>query len=187
MDERAKMLSGEWYDANFDEGLIAERLAAAQVAYNFNQARPGSPEQTEALRRLLGDGLGEGCEVLAPLYVDYGTNITLGEGTFVNHGCYFMDGAPITLGSHVFVGPFCGFYTASHPLDARRRNQGLEKALPITVGNDCWFGANVSVMPGVTIGSGCVIAAGSVVTRDLPDNSLAAGVPAEVKRMIEQD
>lgn len=186
MGEREKMLAGQWYDANNDQALIAERLAAAQVAYDFNQARPGSPEQASALRHLLRDGLGEGCEVLAPLYVDYGSNITLGEGTFVNHGCYFMDGAPITLGSHVFVGPFCGFYTASHPLEAKARNAGLEKASPISVGDNCWFGANVSVMPGVTIGCGCVIAAGSVVTRDLPDNSLAAGVPAKIKRTIDQ-
>ena len=98
----------------------------------------------------------------------------------------FMDGGSITIGENVFIGPFCGFYTATHPLDFARRNKGLEKALPIKVGDNCWFGANVSVMPGVTIGSGCVIAAGSVVTKDVPDNSLVAGVPAAVKSKIEQ-
>ena len=97
-----------------------------------------------------------------------------------------MDGGGITIGDNVFIGPFTGFYTAAHPLDSGRRNQGLEWAKPIRVGDNCWFGANVSVMPGVTIGSGCVIAAGSVVTTDLPDNSLAAGVPAVVKKRIEQ-
>ena len=86
----------------------------------------------------------------------------------------------------VFIGPSCGFYTANHPLDYTNRNQGLEKALPIKIGDNCWFGANVSVMPGVTIGAGCVIAAGAVVTKDMPANSLIAGVPAKVIKTIEQ-
>ena len=92
----------------------------------------------------------------------------------------------VRLSCNVFIGPSCGFYTANHPLDYTRRNQGLEKALPIKVGNNCWFGANVSVMPGVTIGAGCVIAAGAVVTKNMPDNSLIAGVPAKVIKTIEQ-
>ena len=96
-----------------------------------------------------------------------------------------MDGANITIGDNVFIGPYCGFYTASHPLDYQRRNQGFEKALPIKVGNNCWFGANVSVMPGVTIGNGCVIAAGAVVTHDIPENSLVAGIPAKVIKTID--
>ena len=186
MTERDKMFAGQWYDANYDRELLAMRLQAEQLCYDFNQARPQSREQTESLKRLLGTELPKGLTVLAPVYFDYGGHTTFGEETFVNHGCYFMDGATITIGSDVFIGPFCGFYTASHPMDYISRNKGLEKALPIQVGDNCWFGANVSVMPGVTIGSGCVIAAGSVVTRDLPDNCLAAGVPATVKRIIEQ-
>ena len=146
MTEREKMLRGEFYDANFDEALLEERLEAERNCYGFNQAEPGSAKQAEALEKLLGG----------------------------------------TVPEDVFIGPFCGFYTATHPLDFARRNKGLEKALPIHVGDNCWFGANVSVMPGVTIGSGCVIAAGSVITKDVPDNSLVAGVPAVVKSKIEQ-
>ena len=97
-----------------------------------------------------------------------------------------MDGGKITLGDHVFVGPSTGFYTAAHPLDVERRNAGLEKALPITVGDNCWFGANVNVMPGVTIGEGCVIGAGSVVTHDIPPYSLAAGVPCKVIKSLKE-
>ncbi len=186
MTEREKMLAGQWYDANFDQGLVQERLAAEGLTYDFNNARPGSPEQASALAQLLGGALEPGTTVLAPVYFDYGTNTTLGAGTFVNHGCYFMDGAPIKLGRNVFVGPFCGFYTASHPLDFARRNRGLEKASPITVEDNCWLGAGVSVMPGVTIGSGSVVAAGSVVTHDVAPNSLVAGVPATVRRTIDQ-
>ena len=186
MTEKEKMLKGQWHDANFDPDLLRERESAETLCYEFNMARPGSPEQRAALQELLGVELPEGLTILAPVYFDYGTHTHFGEGTFVNHGCYFMDGGTVTIGKNVFIGPFCGFYTASHPLDAANRNRGLERALPIRVGDNCWFGANVTVLQGVTIGSGCVIAAGSVVTHDLPDNSLAAGVPAVVKRVIEQ-
>lgn len=116
---------------------------------------------------------------------DYGYNIKLGENVFININNYFMDGAEITLGNNVFVGPSCGFYTASHPLDAEDRNKGLEKASPISIGNNVWVGGNVSVMPGVTIGDGSVVGAGSVVTKDIPENVLAAGVPCKVIREID--
>ena len=187
-NEREKMLRGEWYDANFDEGLCEERRVAERACYDFNQTAPGSREQMEALRQILGTEIPTGVTVLAPVYFDYGGERTqLGEGTFVNHGAYFMDGGGITIGRNVFIGPFCGFYTASHPLAFAKRNEGLEKALPIQVGDNCWFGANVTVLPGVTIGSGCVIAAGSVVTKDIPENSVAAGAPAVVKSTIKQE
>jgi len=188
MTEKDKMLKGEWYDANFDEELVEVRRKAETFCYDFNMARPGSDAQETALKELLGtEIIPEGVTVLVPVYFDYGNYTKLGKGTFVNHGCYFMDGGTVTIGENVFIGPFCGFYTATHPMNYTDRNKGLEKALPITVGDNCWFGANVSVMPGVTIGSGCVIAAGSVVTEDVPDDSMVAGVPAVVKKKIEQN
>lgn len=187
MTEREKMLRGEWHDANFDVELLQERSAAEQLCYDFNMARPGTDTQQTVLSNLLDTELPEGLTVLAPVYFDYGKRTCFGKGTFVNHNCYFMDGGSIHIGENVFIGPFCGFYTASHPMNYADRNRGLERALPITIGDNCWFGANVSVLQGVTIGSGCVIAAGSVVTQDLPDNSFAAGVPATVRKYIDQD
>ena len=186
MTEKEKMLQGEWHDANFDADLLEERQKAESRCFDFNMSKPGSAEQCSALRNLLGVEIPKGLTVLAPVYFDYGIYTRFGDGVFVNHGCYFMDGGTITIGKNVFIGPFCGFYTASHPMNFTDRNKGLEKALPIRVGDNCWFGANVSVLQGVTIGNGCVIAAGSVVTHDLPDNCLAAGVPAAVKKYIEQ-
>ncbi len=186
MSEREKMQNGQWYDANFDPELIEERLCAESLCHDFNTSKPGSLEQLSALMKLLGVQPPDGLAVLAPVYFDYGSYTQFSEGDFVNHGCYFMDGGGIYLGRNVFIGPFCGFYTATHPMNYADRNKGLEQARPIHIGDNCWFGANVTVLPGVTIGSGCVIAAGSVVTRDLPDNCLAAGVPAEVKKFIEQ-
>lgn len=184
--EKEKMERGEWHDANFDEELLAKRARAEELCYDFNMGKPGSSAQLDALKTLLDTDLPAGLTVLSPAYFDYGDKTTFGDGCFVNHGCYFMDGGSITFGDNVFIGPFCGFYTASHPLGAKERNLGLERALSIVVGDNCWFGANVSVLQGVTIGSGCVIAAGSVVTEDLPDNVMAAGVPAVVKKIIEQ-
>ncbi len=186
MTEKEKMARGEWHDANFDPDLLQDRSKADALCYAFNMAKPGSEAQREALRGLLDAELPAGLNVLQPVYFDYVGKTTFGTGCFVNHGCYFMDGGRITIGDNVFIGPFCGFYTASHPMQIQPRNRGLERALPITVGDNCWFGANVTVLQGVTIGSGCVIAAGSVVTKDLPDNAMAAGVPAEVKKIIEQ-
>ena len=152
MSEKDKMLCGEWHDANFDEDLLRERRNAELRCYDFNMAKPGSDEQHAALRDLLGAEPPDGLTVLAPVYFDYGAYTHFGRGTFVNHGCYFMDGGRIHIGENVFIGPFCGFYTASHPIDYADRNKGLEQALPIVVGDNCWFGANVSVMQGVTIG-----------------------------------
>lgn len=182
-----KMRAGQWYDANYDPDILAKREAAKSRAHRFNQIDPADRKEAEtALAKLLGD-LPEGLEVMAPLYVDYGDNIHFGKHCFVNHACYFMDGARIEFGDHVFIGPYCGFYTAAHPLRAEARNAGLEQARSIKVGSDCWFGANVSVMPGVSIGSGSVIGAGSVVTKGIPENSLVMGVPGQVIKTIDQD
>ena len=185
MTEREKMLAGELYDANFDPAILEDRLNAEVLTWEFNSLRPDDPKRRTLLEQIMGQ-VQEGVTVLSPVYFDYGPLTKLGAGTFVNHGCYFMDGGTITIGKNCFIGPFTGFYTAAHPTDYARRNQSLEWALPIRVGDNCWFGANCSVMPGVTLGSGCVIAAGSVVPKDIPDNSIAAGVPAVVRKKIEQ-
>ncbi len=187
MTENEKMKLGMWYDANYDEELVKIRFEAQSLCFDYNHIRPDNfDEKNKVLNELFGY-LPKGLTIITPFICDYGKNIHLGNDVFINSNCYFMDGADITFGDNIFVGPYTGFYTANHPLDYKRRNAGLEKALPIKVGDNCWFGANVSVMPGVTIGSGCVIAAGSVVTKDIPDNSLVAGVPAKIMKTIDQD
>ena len=183
--EKEKMRQGEWYDANYDPNILKDRLRAADLCFEVNQIKPSDPRRDEVFKKLFGQEF-ENLVIMTPFTCDYGKNITFGKDCFVNVNCYFMDGGKITLGDHVFVGPSTGFYTAAHPLDVECRNAGLEKALPITVGDNCRFGANVNVMPGVTIGEGCVIGAGSVVTHDIPPYSLAAGVPCKVMKSLKE-
>ncbi len=181
---RERMDAGLWYDANNDEDLIAERLRANDLCFEFNATRPSDTARIAELCAQILPNAAADVEVLAPLQVDYGYNVSIGEGSFVNHGAYFMDGARITIGSHCYFGPSCGFYTASHPKLARDRNRGFEMASPITIGDDVWFGGDVTVLPGVSIGSGAIIGAGSVVTRDVPPMCIAAGNPCRVIREL---
>lgn len=187
MREMDKMKAGLWYDANGDQELIGARQTAQDKYFEYNQIKPSDDhKRQEVLAEILGYKP-TNVTISQPFYCDYGTNIQFGSNVFVNLSCYFMDGATITIGNDCFIGPFTGFYTAAHPIAPGPRNEGLEQASPITVGDSCWFGANVSVMPGVTIGDNCVIAAGSVVTKDMPDNSFIVGVPAKVVREITED
>ena len=118
---------------------------------------------------------------------DYGWNISIGAGSFINCNSYLMDCARITIGEHVFIGPNCAMYTAIHPLLPKERNTELERAEPITIGDDCWLGGNVTICPGVTIGKGTVIGAGSVVTRDIPAGVVAVGNPCRPLRALTEN
>ena len=184
MSEKNKMLAGEIYNANYDEELINERIKVKDKCFEYNNIKPSNiEERTKLMNEILGRHKNS-FYVEPPFYCDYGNHIHFGEDVFVNINSYFMDGGEIFIGNHVFIGPSCGFYTATHPLDADRRNQGLEKALPIHIEDDVWIGANVVILPNVCIGKGSVIAAGSVVTHDIEAYSLAAGVPAEIKKKL---
>ena len=184
MTEREKMMAGEWYDANFDSELIAVRTRVATLCHAFNHLPPGDAAATERALRALFPNLGKDVVILAPCQTDYGENCVIGEETFINHGAYLMDGATITIGSHCFIGPNLGCYTAEHALDIERRNRGLERARPIMIGDNCWLGGDVKILPGVTIGEGAVVGAGSVVTKDIPPFVVAVGNPCRVLRPL---
>ena len=184
--EKEKMQRQMLYDANYDPELRQERIDCKELCYDYNALRPSqTEEQTELMKRILGKTKGA-FTILAPFWCDYGFNVEVGENFFANHGCVILDCAKVTFGDNVFVAPNCGFYTAGHPVDAERRNAGLEYAYPITVGDNVWFGGGVQVLPGVTIGSDVVIAAGSVVNRDIPDHVVAGGTPCRVIRPITE-
>lgn len=186
MSEIDKMRSGEWYDANYDQELVKARRIAQDKYFEYNQIQPSNDKKKQELLTEILGYKPDKVDISQPFYCDYGTNIQFGSDIHVNLSCYFMDGAKITIGNNCFIGPYTGFYTAAHPVAPEPRNKGLEQARPITIGDNCWFGANVSVMPGVTIGNNCVISAGSVVTKDMPDNSVIMGVPAKAVRKINE-
>lgn len=185
MDEKEKMLQGLLYDANYDEDLKFERLECKKLCHKYNQLSPELlEERQELLREILG-ATGENFLIEQPFMCDYGYNIEIGENFYANHNLMILDPIKVTFGDNVFIGPNCSFYTPIHPLDAKTRNKGLEIAKPIKVGNNVWFGGNVVVMPGVTIGDNAVIGAGSVVTKDVLPNMLAFGNPCKMIREIE--
>ncbi len=185
LSARQLMLDGQWYDAT-DSQLVDERRRCQQQCFEINALPPAqADERNRRIAALLGRA-GDNLEVVAPFNCDYGCNITVGDGFFANFNLVILDEARVTFGHHVFVGPNCSFYTAIHPLDSQRRNRGIERSAPITVGDNVWFGGNVTVLPGVTIGSGSVIGAGSVVTRDIPDHVVAVGNPCRVLRTIDE-
>lgn len=185
MTEKEKMLGGLMYDANYDSQLIAERLECKELCRDYNDIRPKDMElRTRMLRRILGNVKDE-LIIEQPFHCDYGYNISVGSNFYANFNLVILDEATVTFGDNVFVAPNCGFYTARHPIDAEDRNKGLEYASPIAVGNNVWIGANVCVLPGVTIGDNCVIGGGSVVVKDIPSDCVAVGNPCKVIKTLK--
>ncbi|MDE7402468.1 MAG: sugar O-acetyltransferase [Muribaculaceae bacterium] len=183
MTEKEKIIYGVLYDAS-DAELVDERMKAADLCHEYNSLRPSDTKRHSAIISELFGKVGDNCFIQPSFWCDYGYNIEVGDNFFANHDCVMLDCAKIKFGDNVLIGPQCGFHTAGHPLDVARRNKWLEYAYPITVGDNVWIGAGVQVMPGVTIGSNCVIGGGSVVTKDIPDGVIAAGNPCRVIREI---
>ena len=184
MTEKEKMLLGEIYNSNYDKELIAERIKVKDLCHAYNALMPSQEkERRELLLKILGKTKNNFL-IEQPFVCDYGYNIEIGENFYSNHNLVILDCNKVKFGDNVFIGPNCGFYTAGHPIDATTRNQGLEYAKPITIGNNVWFGGNVCVLPGVTIGDNVVIGAGSVVNKDIPSNCVAVGNPCKVMRKI---
>lgn len=186
MTEKEKMLNQMLYNAEDDE-LVKDRMTCKDLCYEYNMLRPSEIESQKSLIKKIFGKTKESYFITAPFWCDYGYNIEIGENFYTNHNCVILDCAKVTFGDNVFVAPDCGFYTAGHPIDAERRNVGLEYAYPITVGNNVWIGGGVKVMPGVTIGNNVVIGSGSIVTKDIPDNVVAAGNPCRVLRAITEE
>ena len=184
--EKQKLAAGKLYKVELDPTLQQDLLRAKQLCFEFNQVAPRDIQQRLALLDALIGRLGKEPVIEQPFYCDYGYNIEIGHYFYSNVNLVILDCAKVRFGDHVFIGPNCGFYTAGHPLDKERRSAGLEFAKPITVGSNVWFGAQVAVLPGVTIGDDSVIGAGSVVSRDIPAGVLALGNPCKVVRGITE-
>lgn len=187
MTEKEKARAGMLYDANYDKELEGERIACKDLCAQYNHLLPSQEVERKALIKKIFAKTGDSFWIEQNFWCDYGYNIEIGENFYANHNLVILDGAKVTFGDNCFIAPNCGFYTAGHALDVEQRNQGLEIAWPITVGNNVWFGGNVVVLPGVTIGDGAVIGGGSVVNKDIPSEVLAAGNPCRVIRSITEE
>lgn len=184
--EKEKMLAGEIYNAN-DSQLKAERRRARLLIKNYNES---TDEQVllrkEILRELIG-GYNKGLSIEPPFYCDYGGNIMVGENVYFNFNCVVLDVCKVTIGSNTLIGPNVQIYPATQPMSSNARREGLEFGKPISIGSDVWIGGGVIISSGITIGDRCVIGAGSVVTRDIPPDTFAAGSPCKTVKKIDQE
>lgn len=186
MNEKEKMINGKLYDSG-NKNLYEERIMCKELCYKYNNLSPEkSGERKELLKKILGK-VKSNYLIEQPFWCDYGYNIEIGENFYANHNLIILDPASVKIGDNVFIGPNCGFYTPQHPLDVETRNKFLEYAFPINIGNNVWIGGNVVVLAGVTIGDNTVIAAGSVVVKDIPSNVVVAGNPCRVIREIQPE
>ncbi len=183
--QKEKMLAGELYNP-IDSKLSAERRRARMLFKQFNETHDEQPLlRKELLKQLIG-GYQKDLVIEPPFYCDYGGNISVGHKVFFNFNCTVLDVCQVTIGDRSLFGPNVQIYAAKHPMDAATRAEGLESGKPVTIGSDVWVGGGVIICPGVAIGDRCVIGAGSVVTKDVPPDSFAAGNPCKVIRQIDQ-
>lgn len=183
--EKEKMLSQEYY-IPWDKELTEEREKAKDLLFKLNQLQPSKREDRNQIFHELFHSVGDNVWIESPFNCDYGYNITVGDYFYANTNCTILDCAKVTIGDNVLVGPNVSFYTPNHAIDADERKIGYEQSLPITIGDNVWIGGSVTIIPGVTIGNNTIIGAGSVVTKDIPDNVVAAGVPCNVIRTITE-
>ncbi|KRL39158.1 sugar O-acetyltransferase [Liquorilactobacillus uvarum] len=181
--EKKMMVAGKLYASN-DAELVKMRKNAKKLVYEYNQTLPQEDGKRAQLLQKMVDCPSKDAYIEIPTRMDYGENIHLGKNFYANYDSIFLDIAPISIGDNVLFGPRVGLYTAGHPLVPSVRNEYLEYGHPIKIGNNVWLGGNVVICPGVTIGDNAVIGAGAVVTKNIPADVIAAGVPARPIREI---
>ncbi|MBQ9327538.1 MAG: sugar O-acetyltransferase [Solobacterium sp.] len=182
-----KMHTGELYDP-MDETLFKEQSERMEQLYEFNRLPPSKQDRRNELMKELFAEIGEGCYIEPPLHANWaGKFLHLGDGVYANFNLTLVDDTHIYIGDHTLIGPNVTIATANHPLNPTLRSTGWQYNLPIHIGKNCWLGAGVIVLPGVTIHDNSVIGAGSVVTHDIPADSLAVGNPCRVIRTIGEN
>ena len=192
MREEEKIFAGILFAPGHPD-LRAIKLRTHNLNNDYNATYEDETEKRAAILSQIVGSMGEGSFIQGPVHFHYGVHTTIGKRFFGNFNHTIQDDAKVTIGDDCNFGPNVTIVTPIHPMLPGERHVMLDKdgnekhlcyAKPVTIGDDCWLGANVVVCPGVTIGPGCVIGAGSVVTRDIPANSFAAGVPCKVIRPI---
>ncbi len=184
MTEREKVHAGVLYQPN-DPDIMAEQLSFLDLMNEYNATpRLDGKKRTELLHRMFAE-VGENCYVESPYFGNWaGHHVHLGKNVYINANATFVDDTHIYIGDYVMMGPNVTLATAGHPIDPELRRKGLQYNLPVRIGNNCWLGAGVIVMPGVTIGENTVIGAGSIVTKDIPANVVAVGNPCRILREV---
>lgn len=184
MSEINKLENGEWF--NFGAPEIASRkLNAAKLAQEFNAIPETEPDRQEAKARKIFGSAGKNLVVHSDLKFDNGKNIHVGDNFLANYNLTVLDVGKVTIGDNVWIGPNTDIYTVTHPIQGKDRRKHLSKVLPVTIGNDVWICGKVTICPGVTIGNNVVVAAGAVVTKNIPDNVMVAGVPAQIIKRLD--
>jgi maltose O-acetyltransferase len=181
--EKQKMLDGELYNP-LDKVLVDDRIRTRLLLKELNESRENQPEKRGDILKQLIPNAGSDLWLQPPFYCDYGYNIIVGERVFFNFNCIVLDVTYVKIGSRTLFAPNVQIYTATHPINHIERSSGVEFAKPITIGEDCWIGGSVVICPGVKIGDRTIIGAGSVVTKDIPSDVIAAGNPCRVIRNL---
>ncbi|WP_085522820.1 sugar O-acetyltransferase [Tuberibacillus sp. Marseille-P3662] len=182
--EKNKMLHGQLYQPT-DATLVKEQKKAKRLTRLYNQTlETEDSKRTEILKDLFGS-TGENIFIEPHFRCDYGYNIHVGENFYMNFDCVFLDVSDIRIGDHCFIAPGVHIYTAAHPLNPYERSSGLEYGIPVTIGHNVWIGGRAVLNPGVQIGDNVVVASGSVVTKNVPDNVVVGGNPAKIIKSIE--
>jgi maltose O-acetyltransferase len=174
--EKQKMLAGELYQVDAELQAELRACAAWTVRYNAALAEPAEVWHALLAERLAA--VGPGAMVRPPFHCDYGYHIRLGADVFLNFNCVILDVAPVSIGDGTRIGPAVQIYTADHPRDAALRRADLESGRPVSIGSNVWIGGGAIILPGVTIGDDAIVAAGSVVSRNVPPGATVAGNPA---------
>ena len=184
MTEQDKCEAGLLYNPNTTDEMKTHRFKIQDAICEYNKLKPSQvKERRDFLAGIFGK-IGEKCNILPPFKCDYGFHIEIGENFFANYNFIVLDGNYVRIGDNVWIAPNVGIYAAGHPLDVEDRIAGEEYAFPVTIEDNVWIGGSVSIIGGVTIGKNSVVAAGSVVIRDVPPDTLVAGNPAKVVRKI---
>ena len=186
MNQKERMLNGLPYKA-WKDGLKEERMSAKLKVYEYNTCKPDEIDKMKGIIKSLLGKTGEEIHIEQPFRCDYGSNIEVGENFYSNYNCVILDVGKVTIGKNVMFAPNVSIYTAGHPIHPGSRNSGYEYGIPVTIGDNVWVGGSVVINPGVTIGNNVVIGSGSVVTKDIPDNMIAAGNPCRVIREITEE
>ena len=186
MNQKERMLAGLPYKAWLD-GLSEERMENKLKIHEYNLLCPDERNKIDELIKDILGKTGDSVFIEQPFHCDYGKNIEIGNNFFANYNCTILDVGKVIIGENVQFAPNVSLYTAGHPIHPDSRNSGYEYGIGITIGDNVWLGGNVVVNPGVHIGNNVVIGAGSVVTKDIPDNMVAVGNPCKVIREITEE